>query len=196
MSLRPRASPVQTVPSAPPSELDPSLSDTFILLQGFPTSASTEKACALELNPCILQRVAGRTSRVSVRTLSLREIPRSVCINPGWITSSNGWQHLREALFSPSGSVTLRNWCVAMCSPRRAPVQNIWLLARLSSSPQCFSHSAFHPLQRVSFALSPTESVDGSPCGKGEETGPRQTKFCLSWNNNPKLNYKEIPRGG
>ena len=109
----PSVSPVQMLPSSPVSaaELDSCPSDTFLLLQGFPTSASTEKACARELRPCILAEdpVVLRTL-LSVWTLIWSRTVSSVSLQ--LIQGRTGQsrqqqqQHLREPLFS----VTLRNW--------------------------------------------------------------------------------------
>lgn len=93
------------------AELDSS--DTFILLQGFPTSASTENAWARELRPCIVAKdpdflrsdwtLTLSRSRVSVRAHSAQKQQQQ-----------QRRQHLREPLFSHGGSLTLRNWSSAL----------------------------------------------------------------------------------
>lgn len=95
------------------AELDSS--DAFILLQGFPTSASTENAWARELRPCIVAKdpVSLRSdwtltlsrSRVSVRAHSAQKQQQQ--------QRQRQRQHLREPLFSHGGSLTLRNWSSA-----------------------------------------------------------------------------------
>ena len=94
------------------AELDSS--DTFILLQGFPTSASTENAWARELRPCIVAKdpvflrsdwtLTLSRSRVSVRAHSAKTKQQQQQ------QQQRQRQHLREPLFSHGGSLTLRNW--------------------------------------------------------------------------------------
>ena len=97
------------------AELDSS--DTFILLQGFPTSASTENAWARELRPCIVAKdpdflrsdwtLTLSRSRVSVRAHSAQKQQQQQ-------QQQQRRQHLREPLFSHGGSLTLRNWSSAL----------------------------------------------------------------------------------
>lgn len=127
-SRHPSVSPVKMLVSLPVSaaKLKSCPSDTFILLQGFPTSASTENAWARELRACIFTKIP---------VLLHLECPCQRC--PAQVSVSELIQKRqqlrpRELLFTHGGSVTLRNGYSAL--PRVLPDPKPWLLARLSSS--------------------------------------------------------------
>lgn len=88
------------------AELGSCPSETFILLQGFPTRASTENAWARELRPCIL-------TNQSVFPLFFDPSKLRFCA-----AQMQQQQQLNEPFFSHGGSVTLRNWSdVFPCVP-------------------------------------------------------------------------------
>lgn len=160
-SIDPSASPGKRLVALPvsPAELDSCPSDTFILLQGFPTSASTENAWALELSPCILAK--DPVSRLAVYPSGLWLCPAEGSVSQthsGQDGGGTGSSSSRSSSTSGSpSSLTAAPWrCVIdpvrshVFSETRALIQNPWLLARLSS-----------PLQSLS--LSPPLSVSVSP---------------------------------
>lgn len=168
-SSSPSASPVKMLVSMPVSaaELDSCPSDTFILLQGFPTSASTENAWARELRPCILAKCPVFLRVVYPSELWLCPAQNSVSqLIQGKTgqTRQQQQQHLREPLFSHGGSVTLRNWSGAFpCVLQDVrPHPKSWLLARLSTSLQYFPLSPF-----IRFCVFPLLSVSQRACSSG-----------------------------
>lgn len=143
-------------PLVPPAELDSCPSDTFILLQGFPTSASTENAWARELRPCILEKYPVFLLVLYPSALWFCAVQVSVSQLIQNRTGKNRQQqHLREPLFSHGASVTLRNWSgVFPCVLRDArlhPKSSI-----IGTPPVLTAIFTSHPL---SVSMSPLSSV-------------------------------------
>lgn len=139
-------------PLVSPAELDSWPSDNFILLQDFPTSASTENAWARELRPCIL-------SKYSVFLLTLYPSELLFCAAQSSVSQliqnrtgrNRQQQHLKEPLFSLGASVTLRNWSgVFPCVLRDARLHPKSLIVGT-------------PLVLTAIFTSPTWSVSVSP---------------------------------
>lgn len=145
-------------------------SDTLILLQGFPTSASTEKAWARELSPCILVGNTVCTAPVFPRTLTSSRTKFSVLARSEEDRQSKHQQsqHLREL------RVTLRNWTAAFpcvlrdARPHQKHLPDYWH----ASSP----HYNISPFNRINFSpsLSHRELVPPVPlCASQRRRGER-----------------------
>lgn len=188
----PPVSPVKMLvsPLVSPAELDSCPSDTFILLQGFPTRASTENAWARELRPCILAKYP-----VFLLVLYPSELwfcATQVSVSPiiQNRTGKNRQQqqqhhHLREPLFSHGGSVTLRNWsdvfpCVLLDARLHPKIFDYWHASRptiFTSPPSSVSMS---PLSSASHrALVPLVPLCASHRGREERSVHSSTRPAL-----------------